>query len=67
MSPFFNIIMTLSPALNTLKTSDIHCGKCLSSPNVILDRARLLDNVWGEEGVIVGRSLDVFVSRLRKK
>ncbi|MEO0734982.1 MAG: helix-turn-helix domain-containing protein, partial [Bacteroidota bacterium] len=23
--------------------------------------------VWGAEGLIVGRSLDVFVSRLRKK
>ena len=38
-----------------------------SSPNTVIDRNRLMDQVWGEEGVIVGRSLDVFVSRLRKK
>lgn len=38
-----------------------------SSPNTVIDRNRLMDQVWGEEGVIVGRSLDVFISRLRKK
>lgn len=34
--------------------------------NQLLDRNKLLEEVWGDEGVIVGRSLDVFVSRLRK-
>lgn len=38
-----------------------------NSPNAVIDRNRLMEQVWGEEGVIVGRSLDVFVSRLRKK
>ena len=38
-----------------------------TSPNAVIDRNRLMEQVWGEEGVIVGRSLDVFVSRLRKK
>ncbi len=32
----------------------------------LLDREQLLEKVWADEGVIVGRSLDVFVSRLRK-
>jgi len=32
----------------------------------LLKREQLLEKVWEEEGVIVGRSLDVFVSRLRK-
>lgn len=32
----------------------------------LLTREQLLENVWEEEGIIVGRSLDVFVSRLRK-
>lgn len=36
-------------------------------PNEILARADINDAVWGEEGIITGRSLDVFVSRLRKK
>ncbi len=34
--------------------------------NQLLERNQLLEEVWGDEGVIVGRSLDVFVSRLRK-
>lgn len=36
-------------------------------PNEVLDRERIHAAVWGSEGVIVGRSLDVFISRLRKK
>ena len=36
------------------------------NPNRVLDREKILSNVWEDEGVIVGRSLDVFVSRLRK-
>lgn len=35
-------------------------------PNQVLTRADIQAQVWEEEGVIVGRSLDVFVSRLRK-
>lgn len=35
------------------------------SPNQIIERAALT-KVWEDEGVIVGRSLDVFVSKLRK-
>ncbi|WP_315814099.1 winged helix-turn-helix domain-containing protein [Paraflavitalea speifideaquila] len=38
-----------------------------ASPNEVIDRSRLLKEVWEDEGVIVGRSLDMFVSRLRKK
>lgn len=36
-------------------------------PNLVLERERILEAVWEDEGIIVGRSLDVFVSRLRKK
>jgi DNA-binding winged helix-turn-helix (wHTH) protein len=35
-------------------------------PNQVLERSFILDNVWADEGVIVGRSVDMFVSRLRK-
>ena len=38
-----------------------------SSPNSTLDRDKLQKEVWENEGVIVTRSLDVFISRLRKK
>lgn len=36
------------------------------NPNEVLPREQILETVWGEEGVQVSRSLDVFVSRLRK-
>ncbi len=35
-------------------------------PNQLLERDFILKSVWEDEGVIVGRSVDVFVSRLRK-
>lgn len=37
------------------------------SPNVIVQRSRLQKEIWEDEGVIVGRSLDMFISKLRKK
>ncbi|MEQ9374248.1 MAG: helix-turn-helix domain-containing protein [Imperialibacter sp.] len=36
-------------------------------PNMVLERDKLMKEVWEDEGVIVGRSLDMFVSKLRKK
>jgi DNA-binding winged helix-turn-helix (wHTH) protein len=38
-----------------------------SSPNSTIDREKFQKEVWENEGVIVTRSLDVFISRLRKK
>jgi len=38
-----------------------------SSPNQIIERSRLQKEIWEDEGVIVGRSLDMFISKLRKK
>lgn len=37
-----------------------------NNPRQVLHRDDIKHHVWGDEGVIVGRSLDVFVSRLRK-
>ncbi len=37
------------------------------SPNEVIARSRLQKEIWEDEGVIVGRSLDVFISKLRKK
>ncbi len=34
--------------------------------NQVQSRQSLIENVWEDEGVMVGRSLDVFISRLRK-
>ena len=38
-----------------------------SAPNEIVERSRLQKEIWEDEGVIVGRSLDMFISKLRKK
>jgi hypothetical protein len=32
-----------------------------------MERDQLLKEVWEDDGVFVGRSLDVFISKLRKK
>jgi DNA-binding winged helix-turn-helix (wHTH) protein len=37
------------------------------SPNEIIRRSQLQKEIWEDEGVIVGRSLDMFISKLRKK
>jgi hypothetical protein len=33
----------------------------------LLERENILQQVWADEGILVGRSIDMFVSRLRKK
>jgi len=38
-----------------------------TSLNELVDRKRLQKEVWEDEGVIVGRSLDMYISKLRKK
>jgi len=38
-----------------------------SAPNSIIERELLQKEVWENEGVIVTRSLDMFISKLRKK
>jgi DNA-binding response OmpR family regulator len=35
--------------------------------NQLISREELLKKVWEDEGVITGRSLDMFISKLRKK
>ena len=37
------------------------------SPNLVIERNRIQKEIWEDEGVIVGRSLDMFISKLRKK
>jgi DNA-binding response OmpR family regulator len=35
--------------------------------NEVVERDVILNSVWGDEGDYVGRTLDVFISKLRKK
>lgn len=37
------------------------------SPNTVIERSRLQKEVWDDEGVLITRSLDMFISKLRKK
>lgn len=39
----------------------------VASPNQVVTRDELTKRVWEDNGVIVGRSLDTFISKLRKK
>ena len=39
----------------------------IAAPNQVISREELTKKVWEDNGVIVGRSLDTFISRLRKK
>lgn len=38
-----------------------------SSANTTVERDVILKNIWGDEGDYIGRTLDVFISKLRKK
>jgi hypothetical protein len=38
-----------------------------SQPNQLIERDRLLKEVWEDDGIFTARSLDMFVSKLRKK
>lgn len=39
----------------------------VQSPNEVVDRSRIQKEVWEDEGVVVTRSLDMFISKLRRK
>lgn len=39
----------------------------IANPNQIIKRDELMKRVWEDYGVIVGRSLDTYISKLRKK
>lgn len=39
----------------------------IDRPNEVIKREELMKKVWEENGVVVGRSLDTYISKLRKK
>jgi DNA-binding response OmpR family regulator len=38
-----------------------------NAANTTVERGVILNKVWGDEGDYIGRTLDVFISKLRKK
>jgi DNA-binding response OmpR family regulator len=42
------------------------CTYQIANPNTVLKREKILLELWGSDDYFLGRSLDVFISRLRK-
>lgn len=49
----------------TKKESDL-LALLIAHKNTIIERSTILERVWGENDYFMGRSMDVFISRLRK-
>ena len=64
-----NIISRLGhgTAIDLTKTETRVLRIFAAAPNEAIERSRLQKEIWEDEGVIVGRSLDMFISKLRKK
>ncbi|RZJ73042.1 winged helix-turn-helix domain-containing protein [Flavobacterium sp.] len=61
-------LITNSEAIDLTSTETRILRIFANSPNEIIERSRLQTEIWEDEkGVIVSRSLDVFISKLRKK
>ena len=39
----------------------------MSRPGIVFDRGQLLSAVWGSDQSVIGRTVDVYILRLRKK
>jgi hypothetical protein len=60
-------LMINEKTIDLTKTETRVLGIFALSPNETIERSRLQKEIWEDEGVIVGRSLDMFISKLRKK
>ncbi len=62
-----NLELSAGDARRTLTQKEADLLKLLiEHKNNVLKRAFILETLWGEDDYFLGRSLDVFVSRLRK-
>jgi DNA-binding winged helix-turn-helix (wHTH) protein len=67
---FDKINMELSYVDSKVELTGKEAGLLLllhQSANETIEREQILKEVWGDEGDYVGRTLDVFISKLRKK
>ena len=59
-------LITVSTSYNmTQKEAELLLFLC-EHPNRILKREEVLLNVWGKDDYFLGRSMDVFITKLRK-
>jgi len=63
-----NRVLTIDQKKINLTGTETRLLRILAlAPNETIERSRLQKEIWEDEGVIVGRSLDMFISKLRKK
>lgn len=63
-----NMTLTLNGKEDSLTSKEADLlSVLLASVNETVERDQILHEVWGDEGDYIGRTLDVFISRLRKK
>ena len=62
-----NLLLTIedAPRRLTQKEADL-LRLFIENKNQVLKRSQILEQLWGEDDYFMGRSLDVFISRLRK-
>lgn len=64
---YANLKLNLDDRESTLTEKEADLLKYLSeNPNCLIKRNQLLKALWGEDDYFMGRSMDVFISRLRK-
>jgi two-component system response regulator VicR len=64
---FQKLTLSINDSLQTLTFREAEVLKYLSErPDQVIRRDELLKAIWGDDDYFMGRSLDVFISRLRK-
>ena len=64
---FQKLTLTLNESVHTLTFREAEVMQYLAErPNEVIRREDLLKAIWGDDDYFMGRSLDVFISRLRK-
>lgn len=62
-----NLALTFESSTKTLTQKEADLLKYfIENKNQVLKRSSILESLWGEDDYFLGRSLDVFISRLRK-
>ena len=64
---YTNQLLVINKEQKTLTKKEADLLKLLaSSQNIIVPREDILKQIWGEDDYFLGRSMDVFITRLRK-
>jgi DNA-binding response OmpR family regulator len=64
---FSNLLLTINKKESTLTLREAEVLRYLAThQNELVQREKLLKQIWGSDDYFLGRSLDVFISRLRK-